>query len=633
MNMNEKEFRAWYQAKQQNIATPNSLKQKVLAQAVQQSATSEATYRQGTVESDNHGIYDSCQPEVCIPSTRRDLFRGKRHWVVPAAACAAALAVAICAPMVVSGMSGTSGQDGKNQATASYMAASPTDHAATTPQADHSLFNVCAYASSLDSFIPAEDGIIRFSLDMNLDRQTGQTNDWYPGAVFVLEGEGIERVQATLSNGELCRYTFEDLTRSEDQEKMTEILGWKPTSRGFGEYYGSFDNVEVLPASPDLDKLDPNYQFKTRLIKRYGSTVDIEINPDEPTILGMWFDASNFPLMSDGSVDLAALEGETLTITAQFADGSAQTQVIELHKGTFKQESIDYLSETAEDAVPTGAPLSEVDGHYVDEAGNVVDEEATVTTLYGEIISTTNEPHPCPLDHANEHANAVVAVDQSEFEAWLDRGQYQTLNGLPVEEQFAASGVVSSSLFSTEDENGEYHDIPVEIRDVSLEFSSDLPAEMNFDTDTELAAYLGQFDYMNYILQARDGFTVDENGTICGGFKYGIVRATLTNPSDTAVECSLGVPAVKLGILDEANNQLLLSQELFGNTATAAPDGGSGLRGIILNAGESCTLTYAFVLPDEAIAAGNPVLLGTGFVDLEAITETSQLTDVQFLKL
>lgn len=632
MNMNEKEFRAWYQAKQQSIAAPNSLKQKVLAQAVQQSATSEATYRQGTVESDNHSAYDSCQPEVCIPTTRRDLFRVKRHWAVPAAACAAALAVAICVPLAMSGVQNTFCLPTEEQHMLGIQN-SVLGGTTTAPQADQSLFNVCAYASSLDSFIPAEDGIIRFSLDMNLDRQTGQTNDWYPGAVFVLEGEGIERVQATLSNGELCRYTFEDLTRSEDQEKMTEILGWKPTSRGFGEYYGSFDNVEVLPASPDLDKLDPNYQFKTRLIKRYGSTVDIEINPDEPTILGMWFDASSFPLTSDGSVDLAALEGETLTITAQFADGSTQTQVIELHKGTFKQESIDYLSETAEDAVPTGAPLSEVDGHYVDEAGNVVDEEATVTTLYGEIISTTNEPHPYPLDHANEHANAVVAVDQSEFEAWLDRGQYQTLNGLPVEEQFAASGVVSSSLFSTEDENGEYHDIPVEIRDVSLEFSSDLPAEMNFDTDTELAAYLGQFDYMNYILQARDGFTVDENGTICDGFKYGIVRATLTNPSDTAVECSLGVPAVKLGILDEANNQLLLSQELFGNTATAAPDEGSGLRGIILNADESCTLTYAFVLPEEVIAAGDPVLLGTGFVDPEAITETSQLTDVQFLKL
>lgn len=643
MNMNEKEFRALYKAKQQNITASNLLKQRVLAQVVESEHTAAdfSTNAYISHECEGESGYASCRPEVFVPSSRRDIFRPRRKWVIPTAACAAALALAICAPMVISGVSATISQGERGLENARYTATSPEGTGATdgvgtsvgASQADHSLFNVCAYASSLDSFIPAEDGIIRFSLDMNLDRQTGQTNDWYPGAVFVLDGEGIERIQATLSSGELCRYTFEDLTRSEDQEKMTEILGWKPTSRGFGEYYGSFDYVEVMPASPDLDKLDPGYQFKTRLIKRYGSTVDIAINPDKPTILGMWFDASDYPLTPDGSVDLAALEGETLTITAQFADGSTQTQVIELHKGTFKQESLDYLSETAEDVVPAGAPLTEVDGTYVDEEGNVVDEEATVTTLYGEIISTTNEPHPYPLDNANEHANAVVAVDQSSFEAWLDRGPYISLSGLPNEEQFAPSGVLVSSLYSTEDEEGNVAAIPVEISSVSLEFSQDLPAEMNFDTDTELAVYLGQFDYMNYILEARDGFTVDGTGKLCDGFKYGIVRATLTNPSDVQVSCSLGMPAVTFGVLDEAHNQLLLSQELFGETATALSDEDSGLRSIVLNAGESCVLTYAFVLSDEVIAAGDPVLLSTGYVDSETISETSQLTDVTFLKL
>lgn len=631
MNMNEKEFRAWYKAKQHTISASDALKHKVLAQAAQQSTEAETSCsQQATYESERPSVGDSCQPKVFVPSTRRDLFRPKRRWAVPAAACAAALAVAICAPLAVSNVQSTFCMPGQDQGVSVHPSSlDGTDVAEGAPQAGHSLFNVCAYASSLDSFIPAEDGLVRFSLDMNLDRQLGQTNDWYPGAVFVLDGEGIERIQATLSNGELCRYTFEDLIRSEDQEKITELLGWKPTSRGFGEYYSSFDYVEVIAGSPDLDKLDPNYEFKTRLIKRYGSTVDIEINPDEPFILGMWFDAGNFPLTSDGAVDLAALEGETLTVTAQFADGSSQTQVIKLHKGTFKQESLDYLSDTAEDAVPTGAPLSEVEGQYVDEAGNVVEEEATVTTLYGEIISTTNEPHPYSLENANDHANAVVAVDQSAFEDWLKRDLCLGLTGLPGEGQLVEGAVLPSTLLSSTSDELEF--IPVEVSEVSVELSQDLPEEINFENDTELASYLGNFEYMNYILQARDGFTVDEAGRLCDGFSYAVVRATITNGTDTQASYSRYTPALTLGMQDEASNGLLVARELFGSTFltdSLAEDPDS----VVLEPGQSCQVVYAFVLPNEVTSNEDYIVLGVEGVS-EDITETSQLADVKFLKL
>lgn len=652
MTMNEKEFRALYKAKQQKISTSDSLKDAVLAQAAQEnrdfSAETNTTY--DTLEEPHISSgYAYGQPQVSIPSTRRDIFRAKRSWFIPAAACAAvALTAVLCAPMALNILQEPLSSQAQNLGDASYSTTS-TQKAAPS-QSANPLFNVCAYATPLDSFVPAEDGRIYFSKDASMSLQAAATNDWYPGFVFALDGEGIERIQATLSTGELCRYTFEDLKWGQDQEKITELLSWKPTARGFGEYYSSLDYVGAVPVTPELDRTDPNFTIQSRLVKRYGSTIDIDMTATDSFIMGMWFDASNYPLAPDGSVDIAALDGETLTLTAQFADGSSQTQVVELHKGTFKLQALDYNSSTAEDAIPAGEPLAEVDGQYVDEAGTVVDEYDTVTTLYGEIVSTTNEPHPYSLENANEHANAVVAVDQSEFEQWLKRDAFLALAGLPADDQFAEDGTLASSLLSQDDGAGELAFLPVEISEVSLEFSQSLPEEMDFATETELAGYLGNFDYMNYILGARDGFTVDEAGTLSNGFSYGIVRATVTNATDVQTTYSPYSPALALGVLDEVNQQLLVARELFGTTASAALASDYG-RIITLDPGQSCTVTYAYVLPQELAEAGQVVVLAgketpeiqeriaaeqpvmiAGELD-PVIAETSQLTNVQFLKL
>ncbi|NHM14682.1 hypothetical protein [Xiamenia xianingshaonis] len=599
--MNEKEFARRYAAAQEQVTASDDLKKRTLAAAEAEGGTTRQKGSKQPTPEAAAGVIAGQQAHPENPAAAAPTVRARRGWQRPAVAgVAAALLAAACAPLVLGGLSGTSPAEPAGSTAGNGPASIAAGTDPSQASAADSLFSVQAYAASLDSFIPSDDGLIRFPIDSSLGFSSQSANDWYPGFVFSIEGDGIERIQATLSDGELCSYAFEELTMADDREKLAELAGWKPYARGMGTYYRDYDWVGGVRPADDGAKDDPERVFLTRLIKRLGSTVDMPVSPDEPLMLGMWFDASDYPTDASGRIDTAALDGQTLTITAQYADGACQTQVIDLHKGTFLGDWSNFDPRSACDIVPIGAPLSEEEALAC---------SSPVTTVYGTVASVTNEPHPYALDRANEHADAVVPVDQSELEANLERSPYVTCEGVPAGRQLAEDGRLSATVLSLDEHGSGPSESVVTLDSISGETSRELPAEMDFATDTELSSYLGQFDQMNYVLQARDGFTVSEEGTLDDAHVYQIVRMTATNESSRPVEfltAELGVP----GIVDENGQQTRFAVECFGAATDGESAFGDGGMSLKLQPGESRHVTLAYVLPRELAESGEAVFAG-----------------------
>ncbi len=622
--MHEKEFARRYAAAQEKVTASDDLKKRTLAAAEAEGKTArQAASKQPTSEA-AAGVVAGHPAHQEAPAAAPTV-RARRGWQRPAVAgVAAALLAVACAPLVLGGLSGTDSAEPAGSTTENGSASIEAEAGPSQASAADSLFSVQAYAASLDSFIPSDDGLIRFPIDSSLGFSSQSANDWYPGFVFSVEGDGIERIQATLSDGELCSYAFEELTLANDREKLAELAGWKPYARGMGTYYRDYDWVGGVRPSDGGAKDDPDRVFSTRLIKRLGSTIDMPVSPDEPLMLGMWFDASDYPTDASGRIDTAALDGQTLTITAQYADGACQTQIIDLRKGTFLGDWSNFDPRSACDIVPIGPPLSEEEALAC---------SSPVTTVYGTVASVTNEPHPYALDRANEHADAVVPVDQSELEAALERSPYVTCEGVPAGRQLAEDGQLSATVLSLDEQGGSPSESVVKLSSVSGETSRELPAEINFATDTELSAYLGQLDQMNYVLRARDGFSVSEEGTLDDGHVYQIVRMTAKNEGSKPVEfltAELGVP----GIVDENSQQTRFAVECFGAATdgeSAFDNGGMSLR---LQPGESRHVTLAYVLPRETAESGEAVFAsgvvadpdGNSLISLASVPAETQST-------
>ena len=386
------------------------------------------------------------------------------------------------------------------------------------------LFTIKAYASGADAALePPSEDIVAFVLDetTSAGNQSYHRSGVYTGMCFTVEGDGIEWVQATPPGGELYTCTAEEIIRRDDPEKLSEALSWKPTYRGRGSALAGYDWVSVVAVDDGRNHADDEKAHQLRLLKLLGSTIDIEVSPDEPLRLGLWFPDAGFD--ASGRLDLSSLSGQMLTVTACFADGRQQTRTIELADGWFATEELPYAPQSGIDRRPVGAPLSETEAQSVDGAYH---------TLYGKVTSTEEEGHPFPLDAANEHADEPVAAEALDVPSYGSTAQAAAPD--PEHVHTGEGAVRFQALAGTEPYDAlDLHSFSVE--DVTAYAADRLPNGYDPAQDTRAAAFSGDVGYMNAYPGNANGWQITADGTIGDGDSFIIIDMDVTNRSSEAL--------------------------------------------------------------------------------------------------
>lgn len=503
-------------------------------------------------------------------------------------------------------------------------------------QAAESLFAIKAYAATIDSVFEGAGGtpedIIVFPLDTRTERYSAPSaaDEVYSGALFTVEGEGIERVQATLSRGELYAYGVEDFLIADDPDKAEEAANWQPKVVGTGKHYKGYDVVRRL-WDPEAPQDDPYAHVRT--IKRLGPTIDVPVAEGEPDCWGLWLDVgvtTNVQVADgvwDTVVDLEAMEGETLTVTVQFADGTFQTQVIELHAGWFRSESVTGASGIA-DTLPAGAPC---------DTDQVASGDDLIHALYGTLASVSDEGHPYPLDDANRYADEV-APSKNDIASSLEfLGTTATVEGVPEAGAVYEAGETRSVWLGAVKEAS-----PVEVvmSNMRCEVTDVLPSRFDLHGDTKVRAFQGNMEYMNKCRSITNHWSVDEAGRLNEGNSFVVVEFDAALPASADHESMLGEFGQVCRIDEAAGQTVFATAGVFAALDTgyhdpADPFDCAVMGRIRLRPGEANHIILAYIA-DDAVAQGDglafacppPPLSAAGFVG-----EPPDVADLQLVRL
>lgn len=475
-------------------------------------------------------------------------------------------------------------------------------------------FSVRAYASDTRTLVPPTDnGMIVF------DRSGGLTTmdkDWYlqygkyTGCMFTVEGEGIVRIQATTSAGMLYRNSYETVNRRDDPERTAELDLWKPSKAGLGEYYGLYENVAVVET---VGESDQDREMTVRLTKMLGSTIDLPINPEDDSdakSFGLWTnedygdvaDTSEDPLASTDAV-FDTFEGETITVTAYFEDGSCATQTIELHTADFKATMDDpmafygYGAITVYPEIIDRSTLPNVYGEGVSEGAPFA-----LHSLYGVIVDETDEPHPFPLDNANEWLDVTVPFTFERGETFYSMG-----DAVLVDEAISDPDERVTVSVPADPRNGaqdrEMRDI--EVANLRIERSELLPFGLAIEDTITYGGYRGDFAYANKVSEETSGYRIEDDSSLTPGFSYRTVTFEVTNPSDEETSLSVSTLA-RFAVRDDDEGHY--------STLAATPVWATGYDGrtnsgqeYVLAPHETRDLSVVYVVPDVLDELDDPL--------------------------
>ncbi len=567
-----------YRALMENVKSPRSVHEGILAEV-------ERTRRD-----------ERCK---ATPRVRRVGARMRqRRWVpVVAVACMLAIAVALV-PLsgqlagVLGGAGGRAGHGG----------------------IDSQSFSVRAYASDTRTLVPPTDnGMIVFDRSGSLSMTD---KDWYlrygkyTGCMFTVEGDGIVRIQATTSAGMFYRNSYETVNGREDPERVAELSLWKPSKAGLGEYYGLYENVQIIDGFglPDSDR-----DITVKLTKMLGSTIDLPISADDDSdakSFGLWTNA-DYGDVSDSADDPLAttdavfdtFEGQTITVTAYFEDGSCATQTIELHTADFKATMDDpsafygYGAITVHPEIVDRSTLPSALGEGVGQGTPFY-----LHSLYGVIVDETDEPHPYPLDNANEWLNDTVPFTFERRDAFESMGD-AVLSDESISDpdgQLTISVPANPSTFTQESEMRD-----IEVVNPRIERSDLLPFGLAVEDTIQYGGYRGDFAYANKVSEESTGYRIEDDGSLTPGFSYRTVTFAVTNPADEEIAffvSGLGRFAVR----DDTKGHYSM--------LAATPVWATGYDGRT-NSGDDCTLaphetrdlSVVYVVPDVLDELDDPL--------------------------
>ncbi len=512
--MNENEFRTRYAASQSHVEASPELKQRAVCNALQEGAAQYA----GS-QAPAKGAVSAKRPTRRRP---RPVSRTAGHsvgaaslarrWAPAAAACLVAGALAVAGiPALTSSLSGSP--------------AITLDEAAARCG-----FSVRAYASDGSApLAPGEGGTVAFDRDLGYRFRGGddyKVSGFFSGCLFHVEGEGIVRVQAHLTGGALYRVTFEDGPTDPDDPRMGELASWKPTARGTGEHYGGYDFVGSAMRDGES---------KLSLAKLMGATIDVSADDDPgiadgTTSFGLWTNEGEVPENAANNPESPVIDlfdGQTLTVTVTFEDGSTSTQAIELHVANFETEMVD--------GTPRLTPRLAADDA---EAGT------SAKSLYGTVVEAGSGPFPFPLDDANDRADEVLPADTLE-RAEETRPVSTFSNGEPhaatladtaIHDAGESAAIQIQPPYEQGDDERQLAVGPVSVTRAATPPSGKTPDEL---TET-VYGWLGNVGYFNKCTQERYGYAFNDDGALSDeGYCYLEAAIEVKNPNDEPVELDL----------------------------------------------------------------------------------------------
>lgn len=516
---------------------------------------------------------------------------------------------------------------GVGYAVAAAGGAIPSPQSAT--QAGAHGFTVRAWASDGGTILPTEDGQIVFDRTHSQWTQTGEAEGYFTGCTFTVEGEGISRVQANVSAGELYRQDIVEISQANDPIAFNRAVNWDDRFRGLDGTLSSSDSVIVVKwdaeEGRDLNGEGPrsNQEIQAALLKRYGSVIDLALADapgiaDGTTCFGLFNpDAESDPL--------SLFDGAALTVTATFEDGSTSTQVITLHEAMFRVEpryadNSTYFDMTSEitsrivdaNLVKTHAvtPVENTGGTY------------SLASVYGEIASITSDPFPNSDETANEFARTLMPNSVDEDVGLVDETEpiEKSTNDLVTMEPNDAVAAQKIAMSSDKYGNPDVSLIDcdsVVVHAPTVVFGNEPPLGRAKSEYAYLGGFGGDSSYADKWLKQRFGMTFNDDGTLAtDGFTFATITVDVEN-TGSADEDFVGgredlATLVVVGDDGDVSRISRTSYDLV--EEVAAPSRADDYVGTLYTAParSHVTCTFAYAIPSHFATDGNVYVMVSG---------------------
>ncbi len=516
---------------------------------------------------------------------------------------------------------------GVGYAAAAAGGAIPSPQSATQTAAHG--FTVRAWASDGETILPSEDGQIVFDRTHSQWTQAGEAEGYFTGCTFTVEGEGISRVQASISAGELYRQDVTTISQTSDPVAFNRAVDWNDRFRGLDGTLSSCDSVVVVKwdaeEGGDLNGEEPrsDQEIQAALLKRYGSVIDLALADapgieDGTTCFGLFNpDAEGDPL--------SLFDGATLTVTATFEDGSTSTQVITLHEAMFRVEpryadNPTYFNMTSEitsrevkDADPEThrvTPLANDDGTY------------SIASVFGEVVSDTNDSFPNASTQANEFASTLMPNGVDENADIVDETEPLGINASELGVLRPNDTVAAQNIAISADEHGNYRVNLIDcgstvIHAPEVTFGDTPPLGRAKNEFFYLQGFGGDSAYADKWLEQRFGMTFNDDGTLAtDGFTFATITIDIENTGDADEDFVGGrEDLATLVVIDDEGNVSRISRTSYELVCeVAAPSRADDYVGTIYSApaNSHVTCTFAYAIPSHFATDGNVYVMVSG---------------------
>ncbi|MEG0792027.1 MAG: hypothetical protein RSG23_10415 [Gordonibacter sp.] len=567
-----------YQSMMREAKAPDHLPDKVLQQARTQANASATGHEHSSADAKPRVSSRAASATPRSFSVKRSRFKG-----YAVAACLAVLALTVGLSLALPGL-------GKKTA--------PFD------------FSVQAYGASTDTILSmGANGTIIFDVDdlqMMSAGQYQQQVGTYVGCQLRIEGSDIVRIQANIDRGELYRYTRDEFVKSSDPERWTSILNWKQTKIGEEGPLASYDLVHADLGDDGKDRNDPDKLVAAKYYQRLGSTIDVAVNDQEGSRLsdycfGLWTNQTGATL--DSMVD--AFDGAKLTITVEKTDGTNSTKIIELTAADVRANIVpaENGGSSTLQLVPEIVDLSaKSDEDIQNDYANGI---TTIHTLYGTIAEQNGESFPC--GEASYPTLEKPLTEPLVIEPIADVPTYEpgTVPGPDLETSAISDlGTTYTMEYSGVNANREPASASLESAITKVERLDALPQGMRAADIPNLYPEGKTSDEW----LARNGYSIDADGTLTPGYSYVLVSKTVTNTSDQQVDAQVASGYfVALG--EEDNGTVATTYqsltEVMWRSNNSKPIWDSRMYFETLDPGETFTFKMLFVVSDEALSSSN----------------------------
>ena len=266
-----------------------------------------------------------------------------------------------------------------------------------------------------------------------------------------------------------------------------------------------------------------------------------------------------------------------------------------LHDGWFACSPAD--PQTGADAVMAEGPFDEKPRNSSDRPPY----SEIVNTLYGEVTSVVDGPHPYPLDEANIRAYQAPVPYAIEDEL-PSYGSTLAMEGVPSEERMFQPDDIIPAQERIADSNDwtelQWSAFSARTTDALGTGEYIQPSE-----GRDVIAFQGNYEYLKRVREKTNGWSIDENGVVNEGNSIVVVDVNVTNPDDESVKIGTSLVGAICAIDRDANTTTFATPGAF-----AAKDHKARLwapgHDLWLDPGETVNLQVAFIVDDSLMESG-----------------------------